>query len=323
MKWILFICLLLTVELYGQHKSAYLMDYNWITGVKDTLPAWVVAPQDSMRFVGVSDPGLHPSIAQEQALLRAWMLFQLNRGVTISLLTDYYTQNETDRNYDFKKDKLITLATLECSNKSAVSFRVARKYISQYGECFLEVCPIESSVKTEGIYNFIDTLNSEILGEVMLVSNSELREKQEIRVHWTISYPQACMTESYFILRGNNEFRALTRRIDNFKQPRTNSARYWYQNTNISIEQDATESPLSDAFWCASAESMLYSLMSHSFTDLNIKTLEEKYKEITRGLKRESIRTSISFSIKQMSIVENKLYVDWSILNLPSNEAQR
>ena len=319
MKWILFTCLLLAIDLYGQHKSAYLTDYNWITGVKDTLPEWVVEPQDSMRFVGVSDPGLHPDIAQEQALLRAWMLFQLNKGVTISLLTDYYTQSESYNNYDFKKDKLIKLATLECSNKHAVSFRIARKYISQYGECFVEVFSVDDSVKADDIYKFTDTVNSDVTGEIMLVSNSDLREKQEIRVGWNISYPQASMTEACFLLRGNNEFRAISRHIDSFKQPLTNRGRYWYKNSILPSEQSGTASPLSDAFWCASTESMLYSLMNHSFTDLTVRNLEEKYKETVRGLKRESIRAKIGLSIKKMCILENKLYVEWSVLNLSNN----
>ena len=316
MKWIVcFIGWMLGTVVYGQGDSVYLKQYNWVTGIKETIPSWITGVQDRKRFVGISDPGLKPEVARQQALLRAWMLCLLDEEVKIAMVKDYYLQSKRQFEYELSKDKLITLLTLQPAIK-IVYFRKGREWFSQYGECFAEFF-VMNEEPSEVLPDVLTLKGKDagIMGELLLVSNGNLQERQELRVDWKVKCPEITdVKECDFLLRGNREYRTLFRNVNGYTLPESERGRYWYSDTDTEPEANITYCRLEDAFWCAAMESVVYAFMAHSFAEVSLQNLEEEGGEIRETLKRELVKTCIRLRMKKISIRNSRLYVDWQIV---------
>lgn len=322
MKWLLYIGLWsVCTTVYGQVDSVYLQSYNWITGSRETVPAWITEAQGEGRFIGVSDPGLKPEIARQQALVRAWMLAMLDSGVEVAMVKDYYLQTKIRFEYESVVDKLVLLLTLTPVIKP-VCLEKAREWISQYGECFAEYYSIKENAETAKDVSLLLTGNDAgIRGEALLVSNGNLQERQELRIDWQLRCPEMSgVKECDFLLRGNKENNILTLKIDGFDLPLLKRGRYWYYDTDSSDNVNGTFCSLEDALWRAISESMLYALSAHSFPEVTLRNLEEESGQIRETLKREFVKARIQLSVKGVYIQNNRLYADWQIRDIDSIE---
>lgn len=95
-----------------------------------TLPNWILESQGNGRYVGVSDPYLSEDEAFTQALLRAWMLFNIDNQATIKGSSSYYQQNSNGV-YE-------SATVLSSSSLNRASLCVGREFVSKYGEYYIE-----------------------------------------------------------------------------------------------------------------------------------------------------------------------------------------
>lgn len=288
---------------YGQRDTLYSEKFDWVTGVREPLPEWILLPQGKERVTGVSDPGLKPEIAREQAIQRALFLYVLSQGVDVLLMTDYFKVGRNIRDYESLRDKLITMAQVN-GTILPLAYHTGREYYTRYGEAFVEVFP--DSLLLPG-------LPGKIRGDLMLVNEGALREKKDIRSEWEIQTPELeIVRKSVTVYKGNCEYSQVERSVNDcpiFAE----KERYWYRDSENKPPEMADGCKLNYSFWCAQIESLLYAIVSYAFPEVCLKNLEEDYGTVRQELKREIIREKIALRVENMRVEDNKLWVQWKV----------
>lgn len=291
--------LLVAGEIYGQGDTAFVQPRDWLTGQREELPGWLTEMVAEERFIAVSDPGLKPEIAREQALMRAFFLYALKEGVRVSVVTDYFSYNRKNYEYEQTRDKLISMIRVKAEGPD-MKWRIRREWETQYGEIVVEVFP-DSVV--------CDRKAGEIFGELMLVSSGDLRERNEMRCEWRLTpHCPGRIQKSEFRLKGQED-RLQVCRVLNDTLLALPQEGYWYADAGQ--PGGAKGCRMNHSFWCAQMQSLLYALAGHVYPEVKLKNLEEGYQESGRGLKREVIQSRVAVRAKITGIRDNRLFVEW------------
>lgn len=290
---LLFLCLSVVK---AQAPVIYCQSYEWHTGFRDTLPAWVFTP-DTGCFVGMSDPGLKPEVGREQAIQRALFFRLLAGGTRINVVFDYFTSVHQDQ----QDGKFIVLAALE-GGQEEVSYTVEKEYVSAFGEVFVALREgTEGAERTAFSYS----------GELMMVENKENREKREFKILLTFYTPRfEKLQQSVFSYRGNGEYARIGQCL-NDEEVYIPRGRYMYADAGYSTGEYEETYQLFDSYWCGLAESLLNEITLYSFPSVNIRRVNDTYHSAQRELKREVVCGSLSAVLQAVGVKGNQLNVKW------------
>lgn len=304
-------CLLLAAGgIYGQADTAFVQPRDWLTGQREELPGWLTETVAEERFIAISDPGLKPQIAREQALLRAAFLCALRQGVKVEAVTDYFSNSRRHYEYELSGDKLVSLFRVETTLPSG-GWRLGREWENRYGEYAVEVFPVAEDKR--------DSCYGRVTGELMLVSSGDYRERNEIRCVWTSE--AGCpgrICHSNYLMKGN--ISALTVKTwlnDTLAEvPREG---YWYTAGENAAADTAGESYTAyHGLWCAQMQSLLYVFARHPWPKVQTKVLGEGTATGINdcNLRRETVRSRLSVTAGPWIWKGNDLQVEWKTEDL-------
>lgn len=292
---------LLAAGSFAQPDTLYTLKRDWPVGRHEYLPQWLADFQDNGRFIGISDPGLKLAVAKEQALMRAAFLYALKAGVKVSVVTDYFSFSHKSYEYEFTNDKLITMIRVE-GELPVIDWQIGREWETQYGEAIVEVYPDSVRKGCRG---------GKISGELMLVSSSDIKERNELRCEWefTPAYP-AVIRKYEYQLKGPAGNLQVCTAVNNtvLNIPWVG---YWYADCGEPLEVEGYG--MNHSLWGAQVQSLLYALAMHAYPEVRLKNLEEDYSGKGSGLKREVIQDRFSIIMTSIGVVDNHLFVDWNI----------
>jgi len=290
---------------YGQADSVFVRRCYWRAGEREVLPEWVVGACRDGCVVGISDPGLKPEVAREQALVRAAFWRMLAEGVEVAVVTDYFHVNRMQFEYELGYDKLITLIRIEVAVPE-VEWQVVREAVTQYGEVLMEVAADTIYREREGGRFVLD---------LMLVNSKETGEWNELRCEWNYISPSRTSGHSFgYLLRGRENDLQVSVRVDSVPVNVPYGA-YWYADSGG--EGEAEGCRLHHSLWSAQVQSLLCALAGHTWQEVIVKGLsEDKTEQKDSRLHREVIRRRVSAVPEVTGIRDNRLMVDWRIKEL-------
>lgn len=287
----------------GQTDTLYRQKRDWRTGERERLPEWMAGPWEEGCIVAVSDPGLKPEIAREQALIRAAFWYAFSRGVKISVVTDYFNMNHTRYDYEFCHEKLISMIRID-TEIPAVKWRIREEKVTQYGEVLLKVC-------ADTVDTYAGTIR--FTGDLMFVNDNRRYERNEIRCELAFipSRPGKLRVCNYSLKGEEEDLHIRTSLNDTVIHVPWEG--YWYDALGESRGKTKGYK-LNGSIWCAQVQSLLYALSGHAWIRVKMKNLEEDYRQTDeRGLKREVVQAKVTVYATGMNVVSNCLAVDWRI----------
>lgn len=308
-KLSIFVYLLLWLycPLQAQEETCpYIQKQDWPGGHQEKLPDFLFMPQLETETIGVSDPGLEPEIAEEQAIQRALFLHSLKKECQLRMLIELFTLNKTATNTsDYEHAKLRSLSRLS-SGATRFRFSVEEKYTSAYKEVYIKLAIKETGEECR-------TLSSKC--EIMYSLNQESHEQEELLLNLSIQCDDSSgINNHFFSLKGNKEKLYLASRLnDTDITIKTNLFRYLNLDKVVSDKQGYS---LSNAFWSAMMESLIDDITGFQAPGLVIKHVNEHYNDSNRAMSRAIINKRISVLPTFHTVDNNRLIIDWSITSL-------
>ncbi len=299
--------LLSVSDVSAQEDTAFVQRRSWLTGQREMLPNWLLETPWEERFIAVSDPGLKPEVAREQARLRAAFLCALRQGVKVGVVCDYFNSSRRHYEQELIADKLVTMLRVELVLSDS-GWTTGREWENRYGEYAVEVFPRPDHCE--------DRCQGKAAGELMMVSSSGYRERNEIRCVWTGEWD--CLgriRNSHYTLKGSTASPVIETRLNDtlLRIPRVG---YWYAvGDSLTPDVSGKGYPLNHGLWCAQMQSLLYALAGHAWPQVQTKMLGEKTTagESDSGLSREVIRATVTVTAGRWRWKNDHLDVDWKI----------
>lgn len=290
--------------LFAQDNENYTQSYHWASGYLENVPHDFPLALRDEETMGTSDPGLCPEIAREQAIQRALFLYSLKRGSRMSMLTDYFIINQVATNMnDYKHEKMMVMATLH-SEPQTYSFSVIREHTSIYGEQFVWLTVNSQGKEQRTLSSFY---------EFMLSTSKESHERQEQRLSLSIRcYNDSILKNHSFTLKGNKEKLIISTQINDLLLPLPTDL-YLYKDKGTQLAQEKKEYPLSSGYWSTLLESLSDALTNFDFPGVTIQEVFESYQDTNQQLYREKTCCSLSARPVILSILNNHIFLDWSI----------
>lgn len=301
---------LVMAEAYGQSDTAFVQRRDWLPGQREMFPDWLLETPSEGRFIAVSDPGLKPEVAREQARLRAAFLCGLRRGTKVGVVCDYFNSSRRQYEYELTADKLVTMLRVEVAVADS-GWLAGREWENRYGEYAVEVLPRPGGGDGRP--------GGKVVGELMVVSSGGYRERNEIRCEWTGEWNcPGRIRSSRYTLKGNISSPLIETRINDtlLRIPREG---YWYAAGDSPGAEPATEGyPLNHGLWCAQMEALLYALAGHAWPQVQAKTLDEGMEAAgcSSGLRREVVRAGVTVRAGCWRVKDNRLEVEWTVGDL-------
>lgn len=302
--------LLSASDLYAQRDTAFVQRRDWLVGQREILPGWLLETPPGERFIAVSDPGLKPEIAREQARFRAAFLCALRQGVKVGLVCDYFNSSSQHYEYELTADKLVSMLRVEVVLSDS-GWMTGREWENCYGEYAVEVFP--------GPGYRGDCCRGRMEGELMVVSSGSYRERNEIRCVWTGEWNSSGrIRSSRYTLKGSASSPVIETRLNDtlLGIPREG---YWYTTgDSLTAEISGNGYPLNHGLWCAQMQSLLYALAGHVWLQVQTKMLGEVATAggHVSGLSRDVVRAKVTVTAGRWRWKDNRLEVDWKIEDL-------
>ncbi len=297
-------------EVYGQEDTAFVQRRDWLTGQREILPDWLLEAPSEERFIVVSDPGLKPKVAREQARFRAAFLCALRQGVKVGLVCDYFNSSNRQYEYELTADKLVSMLRVEVVLSDS-GWTTGREWENRYGEYAVEVFPRPDYRR--------ERCRGKVVGELMVVSSGGYRERNEIRCIWTGEWNcPGRIRSSQYTLKGRASSPVIETRLNDtlLGIPREG---YWYAvGDSLTADVSSKGYPLNHGLWCAQMQSLLYAFAGHAWPQVQTKMLGE----VTAagghdsGLRREVVRAGVTVTAGRWRGKDNQLDVDWKIEDL-------
>lgn len=297
-------------EVYGQEDTAFVQRRDWLTGQREILPDWLLEAPSEERFIVVSDPGLKPEVAREQARFRAAFLCALRQGVKVGLVCDYFNSSNRQYEYELTADKLVSMLRVEVVLSDS-GWTTGREWENRYGEYAVEVFPRPDYRR--------ERCRGKVVGELMVVSSGGYRERNEIRCIWTGEWNcPGRIRSSQYTLKGRASSPVIETRLNDtlLGIPREG---YWYAvGDSLTADVSSKGYPLNHGLWCAQMQSLLYAFAGHAWPQVQTKMLGE----VTAagghdsGLRREVVRAGVTVTAGRWRGKDNQLDVDWKIEDL-------
>ncbi len=294
----------------AQEDTAFVRRRDWLAGQREMLPDWLLEASSEERFIAVSEPGLKPEVAREQARLRAAFLCALRQGMKVGVVCDYFNSSRRHYEQELTADKLVAMLRVEVVLSDSV-WTTGREWENRYGEYAVEVFPRPD-------YRG-DRCQGKAVGELMVVSSGGYRERNEIRCVWTGEWDcPGRIRNSRYMLKGNAAAPVIETRLNDtlLRIPREG---YWYAvGDSLAPDVSGKGYPLNHGLWCAQMQSLLYALAGHAWPQVQAKMLGEGSAagERDSGLQREVVRASVTVTAGRWRWKGNRLDVDWKIEDL-------
>ncbi len=311
------ILLVIFLLLLGSSSYAQLTKkYSWHVGTRDSIPQWVA----TARYIGISDPGLREDIAQAQAINRGWSIWQLSKGVKLSLVRDFYTKNEEYFRSNLSRDKVLSLATVELTPQD-VSLRVVNSHTTQYGEVIVELAETDE-ISDSTTYHLPVDSTSRLWFEFMLSTSFDVIEKGDIRLEHTSRIDTLDVDSLHYIIDGSIKRSKVYSTINDTLYPIKRSGDYWFadlaptnRDTTATKRGIKQEISLRNSLWSAFIESLLYPVLGYNYQNLTVKSVDESYEDKKHSLLRESAINNVAVHLDGINIEDNKLTVRWVVTN--------
>lgn len=301
----------------------YIRDYNssatnnlsntrseYIKIKDEVLPNWIFEAQGNGRYVGVSDPALEKNKAFNQALLRAWMLSQVDTQFQIEDKSEMWESNEQ---YEYEsKSRLSSLRLKD------ITLYIGREYISNYGEYFVEF--FTEPTNDNRIYTF--SINKDCKGFEFTQYTQGNKDKSSISINGVIDFPNY-----------DNNYFSKTEVFSNQSNNKSNldTPQFKYKSTLPDAPKHKTEKPividdvmssdgtkilrsssLNEGYWYAFISSLIddaTSLSGAHNCEIYSTGNWEKNEMLSSMINNNIMRISTS----EIHIRENELYIEWNI----------
>lgn len=303
-------------------ENSPVIQYQWITGQRDTIPTWVLESQGEGRYIGISDPCLDSIQGTKQAILRGWFLSLMDKSKTdINIIQEGYEQTKRVAITDFSTNKFMQFARFSteiCDTK----LRKGRSYTSIFGEQFIELFVVPDNYEPASlneVYEFGMDNDSKIIGEYVMHGVERSVISGQIRSELILN--AICNNANHstnFLIAGTRESDKLYRDINNIVIPNKERGRFWYTNVEIyQISEDKLSKccyPLTDGIWRALYETMTYAIVNEPNYEYTIKSLNQggDIKQ-NNSLIKSIYSGKISISLNGFRIKDNQILADWNI----------
>lgn len=294
--------------------TLYNQSHDWVPGYRETLPEWVFASGRHGCVIGVSDPGMKPEAARQQALQRAAYLYSLQESAHIDLLSDIFSATETATNtYEDERNKMLTLGMIAQPIRQD-SYRIEKEHTSVYGEKFILVSFIQADSCT---------LSYQSVSELMFLFTKEKVEEEEIKFELQLESVgcQKQLFQSGFHMKGAWASPQTTSYMNGIRICPSHRE-YWYEDTSRSENrEDVNPANLKSGFWNAYMASLVKALLLHQFSSMSVRQVSDRFdgdNNSGRALYREKITAVLSVSPFVKAIQNNRLCVDWLITEQPN-----
>lgn len=305
---------------------------NKVAG-KEKLPSWILEAQGNGRYVGVSDPSLSKNEAFNQALLRAWMLYQMDIQFSIEGASMIMQRGGVD-NYE-SNSKISSLKL------NSIVLYAGREYISNYGELFVEFFTSPTGSAKSAKYNFTladKTKEGFVLTQYILYND----QKSATSIDGFIGFPN--YENDYF--SKTKVYRKGGEDIDN----NLNITQFEYKGTlpdtskpqlgKRVLRQDVMSSDgtkilsggsLDEGYWYAFISSLfgeaeLFSIEQNVQMSVNSSNTTTTYSNgqsddlIQHTLSEMINNNDMRISLSMIQIKDNQLYGEWSTNIIESNK---
>lgn len=261
---------------YGQMTH---IEYDWVTGERETLPQWIFEAQGKGRYIGVSDPCLDSVNGDKQALLRAWFLSMMDDGFNVQILQEQFEHVQRIASIDNKSDKFTQFVRFSPQQSQKV-FRRGRYYTSMFGERFVELIEVESDVDDSELI-FIDCIDDGVGINVEYVLNGYERSVIHYKMRTELIINALCNGTQHceeYVRSGTKRDYEISNTIDGLPISHSESGRYWYADGGIHTplpELLQNRVMLMNGIWSGLLESLTYNIANGLHYAYTVKSLTE------------------------------------------------
>lgn len=291
--------------------TLYNQRYDWVSGQRESLPEWIFSPQVQGQVISVSDPCLKPEIARKQAIQRALYLYSFQQKAKVRLLSDYFsTVDKVSNGSDVMADKMLIMAVIQ-QPAQKYAYKILNEYASSFGELYLQVAVQPTIEETDESYL------CQSISELMMMTTRELRENVEMKFQLNLETKKLQeISESQFMAKGNPERMIIDSYINGSKLSYPQQG-CWYTPTLQTTPEECTTTVLKNSFWSAYIASFMQALLTYTYSDVNVKNVNENYGEAVdrdRSLSREAVVSNVSVIPSIQGISNDNLYINWQII---------
>ena len=294
---VLVIFIITSVSLFARDKDNLFPFYKG----NSSLPSFIY--NRGNEAYGVSDPGMDTLKAQQMAIVRAAFVHAINKGVSLKMITDYYTKNEQLTNsYDENREKCMSLANLSIDSVT-YHYNIIHQYTSDRGETF--VCLQFADNATDSI-----TLSANC--DFMSSNDLDREEQSEYKIIITIkSQIGELKIPMDYTMKGYFDNPLIESVYDGQKECYCRNA-FWYYNEG-NVEKEIKTYSLINGVWCAMVQSLCDNIVCMVFRDAQVKNVDETYNNSIQSLSRELYNSRVSYSPILLGIENNRISFKWNV----------
>ena len=287
------------------------------------LPHWVKNIPKSSRSViyavGISDTKLNEKKAYEQATNRAKIIVSLLKDATVMQSKDYFTVSRNDMSCQ-KMERLAKIVSTNIFDTLSISVVKKEYNLHQEAIVLIKYTLDDNSIsKTDSVKVYCDSY----LQEVGIGNGFDFI--RSFKMNSSIKSKTDSITLKYDCYDNNNEVSFTVEYCDSaYKMPGTV---YEYRNTknksDISNVDYQGVSSLKKGLWKAYLDDILQGILNNSnLTESKTKNSADlysnesnNYKDKNEKLSREISSNHLSFNIRNIDIVDNKLLLNLNLVS--------
>lgn len=278
---------------------------------KGDLPDWVFEGQGDGKYVGISNPDVDSEKGFNQALVRAWMLSQLNNDALIKSTIESYSSYDIN-NDDYRFEHIINM---EVSPTKNVTFTPVRQHISNYGEYFIEFKTTDPS--TDNSYSFNIDKDAKIfftqyLNSVTSQGKEEVLESLSGEIYYTEYQIDKTSYSSEDVTKRKCNYKNTTNALGEADIDGNRKILLVCSSKGRALMANSTANGYWHSLICSILHSAADAVESHemqvsSVTNINVDT--DAKEALLRNIASEKFKANLI----NVEISDNHLYGDWNI----------
>ncbi len=299
------------VYLFSQNIQA-----NWITGQRDSLPAWVYTVQGEGMVISSSDPCMTLEDGRKQAVRRALWLFTLQNQVNVQMLSDVFSSTESSsNNVERHSNKILSLIMMD-HKVETYSYEILNEYQTLFGEVLIQVKFYTTDKDNQAANNSeITSFSSQSEWMVLYTDDKYAKKDYKIKIQMNSNEELS----DGFELKGNLDYPVISSSFDG-QRIITPQKGCWYKDSSADDCSAKPRNNLIHAFWPAYVVGLADQLFSYSFLKSNISSVLDNYQSNTMyDLSREKAKGVVRIIPQILGVNQNKLIVDWKVSSLTSS----
>ena len=298
----------------GEKKDAFIAPTGNEKLPRDLFHSYIRQTCESSVVLGISDPFMDSLQGLKLAKHRAKLVFAVLNGSMISYVTDLYVNEEEMSKNNNVSSSLEEFGKIKAEKLKDFTLDILDVYRTRYNETIV-IASKESIPGNARSSKAEDSLS--YISEFYRVND---RVDQHYKYRYLINYhtyseffsdssDNMKQETSYLLYNIRNCLKIQTKALDTSRN--LDSMYLSYQMDTVSAPETLPSYSLNKGLWAG----YISALMSNIFFEAGIsrsklKNVSELYQSNVQDLKRNISRNKFSFRVKNMYIIDNKLYIN-------------